>query len=551
METSSKVMAANMALDAEIAVVGLRGEVWLAERLSWGDESGGEGERAQQPRFRRRLIGDFELPSANIPMHVEIVTVNGETFVLAGVLRQTQRALKLWHLAKTANVTSRTSADDSHQNGCTPREIELEKPRDGKLRGFGCVMPLPNTLEADVESKTYKLRLGCGLGIGKAHIWDLEIDLAQHSANQRHIGSVMGRRNSISAMCFAARKLVTVAALDELIQVWSIVELYEQHDENSANESNGGSAASPQGFNASSKLGAVHSVEELAQLMPNDALARLRAEHANFNQVQAKSFAEELAALPPCAQRPLWLLAIPTGVDLEPEKKHGSKPTDEATVPISEFVNLVAGLGDYEGDLDAEWSPHGFGSQTVSSSRDRELSYQGNWVHGRREGQGQLRDESTGQVIYKGQWHCDRKHGDGHEIRRGEEYTGRFCKDRRHERQNGATLARKLARRLKKGRMQLHTNYLKATLGEHRRSEVQQRKQWSAQYREKQAHLDDLGRRLDSEQSAHQASQLQLNRLNGRDLKAMRLSELTSLQDAVEEALQNCRLAIEASSAGT
>lgn len=772
----------NLVCDGQgrFAVVGLRGEVWMAEVL---DNGGGE-----LPKYRRKMLGDFELAYQNTPMHIDVVVLEGETFVVAGVLKQTQRAVKIWHLEQRAddNLNSlKENSDKPSENGfCggfTTREIELEKPREGKVRGLGAVLPIHKT-----EDGKFVLRLACGIGIGKAHIWDVTIDIKNYSASQRHVCSVMGRRNSISAMymCPQTKKLVTVAALDELVQVWDIGGFLASHG-----------TESTEPFNASSKLGIVESPAALECAFSAKSVSYWHQYHATFNLPQPKVCREIYANTK--SSLLLWHLAIPSFSEVESVE---SNQTDD------EFWDK---LGDYEGDLNELMQPHGYGWRSIDGidgiSSEQPHSYSGHWKHGQCHGYGILRNEATGEEVYKGHWRFNKKHGLGQEVLSKEEYNGYFDRGLRHgfgtlrltksqkasglqtvnresgeayagfwkdglkhgigrwtfpprckslnvqsptallqlgkigctvvhrkgellrellfhrvdgelltpedraliecgtsmlrnaslmkpgafadnpdgswpecevcwacmeslsrgtihctscevklhkrcaaqpfvkpvltatseseelcpmpackgtrlqeanptsrnskersfrvwvqdyrgagtkggkngllkvtatsrgpkaslhppgltqseklnqldsnnkrpasdmnpERQKGVNAARKLARRLKKDRLKLHSEFAYSELIEHRRCEMLQRKQWSAQLGEAEASMKSLQQQLDREQHAHLSAQLQLNRFHGRDLKSMKLSELTELQDAIEDALQNCRLAME------
>ena len=113
------------------------------------------------------------------------------------------------------------------------------------------------------------------------------------------------------------------------------------------------------------------------------------------------------------------------------------------------------------------------------------------------------------------------------------------------EARRAVLLARKLARRAKKGRVDAHTKFFQGRLRVHRNKEVRRRRKWRAQLLERHQHRDELESRLNSAQGGLVHKQLRLSRLHGRDLKGLRLDELTALQTSVETALDRCRLALE------
>jgi hypothetical protein len=79
-------------------------------------------------------------------------------------------------------------------------------------------------------------------------------------------------------------------------------------------------------------------------------------------------------------------------------------------------------IGHYEGDWDTDTQkPHGKGMLTINSKGNR--TYTGDWVQGKRQGQGQMSYHSPKEPlhivdIYEGNWEDDKRNGKGKLIRR-------------------------------------------------------------------------------------------------------------------------------------
>jgi len=344
----------NLAHNAECGcyVAGLRGEVWALLRRGSGRDSG----------FVRTRLGDFDLANGNAPMRVQLLrAVNGPLFVVAGVLRHTQRPLKVWCLGSGEPVALENV-----------RELDLGVQKEGKLRGFGgaCMV------SADVDEGSFEMLVACGLGIGKAHIWKMKINLSQerYACDLSYLGSVTTRRNSISAMSISPVEVRAVAAADGLTQVWNLQEIRCQ--------------GSP--FCASSKLGKVVDLNE-----QEDSLI---AFHQEFNMNELSRAQDFLLR---CSDN-TWAL-------------------------------LIADESDYEGGLNSKGLRNGKGCKSwQDNDLKRNVFFTGDWRFGEMHGEGVLRDENTGEVLYEGSWESGMRSGHGRQIDFKEEYLGEFLRNQRN-----------------------------------------------------------------------------------------------------------------------
>ena len=345
-----------------LKVGGLNGQVWILET----NPSNGS--------MCRRLLGDFELASASVPMRLQVIPIGvDKVFVFAGVLKQTQRALKVWYIER-GKVTSDANVESW--------ELAPNFGKEGKLRGF-C-----RAFLVKKQGDDFDFRIACGLGIGKAHLWRLKFNESSRVCTQYYEGYLMTRRNSISALEFlpCGDKLITVTGQDCILQLWNLQDIEKK--------------PGVEFFNGSSRLGVPVNFSDL-RLHLGDAGAKfIEALHHEFNVCGQVDFAKDIVSM----ER--WRLLF----------------------PCATTWSIHDNSYQYEGSMNNDGNADGLGIAYLDNGN----VYRGSWLQGMPNGKGRLLEESTGTVLYDGFWKNGLKDGIGHEKSQDEEYIGEFFQGARH-----------------------------------------------------------------------------------------------------------------------
>ena len=261
--------------------------------------------------------------------------------------------------------------------------IDIEA--DGKQRGLCAISSISDEYSGPV------FLLACGHGIGTAHIWKFS-ECENQGHMMKYLGKLNAAGNTILAMQFSScgSFLVTITS-DEVAQKWKIPSHFSDADSSAT-------------FDIKAKEGQRVAVDMLSlteafggeQMLSSRLLSK-------FNRSRI------------IRDVPLWLKEA-ENVNINWGKLFPPRLLD----PLA-----------YDGDVDDQGIPHGFGTQAVNGDANR--IYYGDWKHGLQNGRGQLIDERSDTIVYTGMWKNGVRHGFGHEMlsASGEEYTGFFQNGKR------------------------------------------------------------------------------------------------------------------------
>lgn len=385
-----------------------------------------------------RLIGDFDLANTN-PMTVRVIeTAQGKVFVFVGLLRRANISIKVWYLDEEEEKASggekcEESVKLEYVGGCNPIELELDRAKDAKLRGFGDAVLLDSDAAVS-EDGNCTFRVACGLGQGKIHMWKFQARLLKRQCLLTHEGS-LSTRSSLSCTCLmlplGKSTLISSTSIDEVVQLWDLDAIQREYAECHDSEE-------IKIYVASSKSGKVMTKSILQETLAPSTVTRLTNLHYGFHTVQSRALKKYVYA-----NHDEWGWVFPLK-PMEEGKSKGQQGGDSTETGIGPAVaadtqveEIELDENSYEGDLDLAGLPHGFGVyyslESAGTQNESVCEYRGFWVRGQRQGFGVLRNLDSGQLVYQGDWRDGKWHGRGTECLAGlVEYAGEFRMGKRH-----------------------------------------------------------------------------------------------------------------------